>query len=186
MWHPRLKVYFTHGNIFVIWLCFHSSYFLVSSFLSTYAWIISYYAGIRVQSLKQGQITMDIDFRWGGDPSIILGVEAAMVASIPIQVGVWFYRRLSRVLSCFFFLSHIIQEVINLDVAMVPYPTVERSSSFYCYTCYLPTCWRDTLHFCCCCCSTFWGTFKTTVVRCVNIFKCLWFFNNCTNLSFGL
>ena len=30
---------------------------------------------------------MDIDFRWGGDPSIILGVEAAMVASIPIQVG---------------------------------------------------------------------------------------------------
>ncbi|GMP43076.1 hypothetical protein CsSME_00012586 [Camellia sinensis var. sinensis] len=29
---------------------------------------------------------MDIDFRWGGDPSIILGVEAAMVASIPIQL----------------------------------------------------------------------------------------------------
>ena len=29
---------------------------------------------------------MDIDFKWGGDPSIILGVEAALVASIPIQV----------------------------------------------------------------------------------------------------
>lgn len=43
-------------------------------------------AGIRVQSLKKGQIIMDIDFRWGGDPSIILGVEAALVASIPIQV----------------------------------------------------------------------------------------------------
>ncbi|CAM8922586.1 unnamed protein product [Rhodiola kirilowii] len=42
--------------------------------------------GIRVQSLKEGQITMDIDFRWGGDPSIILAVEAAMVASIPIQL----------------------------------------------------------------------------------------------------
>lgn len=42
--------------------------------------------GIRVQSLKEGQITMDIDFRWGGDPSIILGIEAAMVASIPIQL----------------------------------------------------------------------------------------------------
>ncbi|KAL4363036.1 hypothetical protein GQ457_04G032250 [Hibiscus cannabinus] len=41
--------------------------------------------GIRVQSLKKGQITMDIDFRWGGDPSIILGVEA-LVASIPIQL----------------------------------------------------------------------------------------------------
>lgn len=42
--------------------------------------------GIRVQSLKKGQITMDIDFRWGGDPSIILAVEAALVASIPIQL----------------------------------------------------------------------------------------------------
>ncbi len=43
-------------------------------------------AGIRVQSFKEGQITMDIDFRWGGDPSIILGVEAALIASLPIQV----------------------------------------------------------------------------------------------------
>ncbi|KDP28724.1 hypothetical protein JCGZ_14495 [Jatropha curcas] len=42
--------------------------------------------GIRVQNLKKGQIIMDIDFRWGGDPSIILGVEAALVASIPIQL----------------------------------------------------------------------------------------------------
>ena len=30
---------------------------------------------------------MDIDFKWGGDPSIILGVEAALIASIPIQVN---------------------------------------------------------------------------------------------------
>jgi hypothetical protein len=28
---------------------------------------------------------MDIDFRWGGDPSIILAVDAR-VASLPIQV----------------------------------------------------------------------------------------------------
>ncbi|XP_043716577.1 calcium-dependent lipid-binding protein-like isoform X2 [Telopea speciosissima] len=42
--------------------------------------------GIRVQSLKKGQITMDIDFRWGGDPSIVLAVEAALVASLPIQL----------------------------------------------------------------------------------------------------
>ncbi|PKA53126.1 Synaptotagmin-5 [Apostasia shenzhenica] len=41
--------------------------------------------GIRVQSLKQGQITMDVDLRWGGDPSIILAVEA-LVASLPIQL----------------------------------------------------------------------------------------------------
>lgn len=54
--------------------------------LSICSWILIN-AGIRVQSLKKGQITMDIDFRWGGDPSIVLGVEAALVASIPIQVG---------------------------------------------------------------------------------------------------
>ncbi|XP_031476088.1 calcium-dependent lipid-binding protein-like [Nymphaea colorata] len=41
--------------------------------------------GIRVQSLKEGQITMDVDFRWGGDPSIILAVDA-LVASLPIQL----------------------------------------------------------------------------------------------------
>lgn len=43
-------------------------------------------AGIRVQSLKKGQIIMDIDLRWGGDPNIVIEVDA-LVASIPIQVG---------------------------------------------------------------------------------------------------
>ncbi|OEL20970.1 Synaptotagmin-5 [Dichanthelium oligosanthes] len=41
--------------------------------------------GIRIQNLQPGQITMDIDFRWGGDPSIILAVDA-LVASLPIQL----------------------------------------------------------------------------------------------------
>ncbi|KQK22544.1 synaptotagmin-5 [Brachypodium distachyon] len=40
--------------------------------------------GIRVQSFKKGQITMDIDFKWGGDPNIILAVDT-LVASLPIQ-----------------------------------------------------------------------------------------------------
>ncbi|XP_015689834.2 calcium-dependent lipid-binding protein-like [Oryza brachyantha] len=40
--------------------------------------------GIRIQSLKRGQITMDMDFRWGGDPNIILAVDT-LVASLPIQ-----------------------------------------------------------------------------------------------------
>uniref|UniRef100_K4AIE8 C2 domain-containing protein n=1 Tax=Setaria italica TaxID=4555 RepID=K4AIE8_SETIT len=40
--------------------------------------------GIRIQSFKKGQITMDMDFRWGGDPNIILAVET-LVASLPIQ-----------------------------------------------------------------------------------------------------
>lgn len=30
---------------------------------------------------------MDIDLRWGGDPNIVLGIQAAHVACIPIQVG---------------------------------------------------------------------------------------------------
>ncbi|KAL8240205.1 hypothetical protein R6Q59_013560 [Mikania micrantha] len=29
---------------------------------------------------------MDIDLRWGGDPNIVLGVEAAVVANLPIQL----------------------------------------------------------------------------------------------------
>ncbi|KAI3693321.1 hypothetical protein L6452_33156 [Arctium lappa] len=41
--------------------------------------------GIRIQSLKEGQITMDMDFRWGGDPNIVLGVDTG-VASLPIQL----------------------------------------------------------------------------------------------------
>ncbi|KAK4744866.1 hypothetical protein SAY87_011178 [Trapa incisa] len=42
--------------------------------------------GIRVQSHTNGQIVMDIDFRWGGNPHIILGVQAALVAPLPIQL----------------------------------------------------------------------------------------------------
>lgn len=41
--------------------------------------------GIRMQSLKKGQLIMDLDLRWGGNPSIILGVQA-LVASLPIQL----------------------------------------------------------------------------------------------------
>ncbi|KMZ76118.1 putative Calcium lipid binding protein [Zostera marina] len=41
--------------------------------------------GIRFQNLKKGQITMDIDLRWGGDPDITISVEA-LAASFPIQL----------------------------------------------------------------------------------------------------
>ncbi|XP_074266427.1 calcium-dependent lipid-binding protein-like [Silene latifolia] len=37
-------------------------------------------------SLRKSQIIMDMDLRWGGDPNIILGVQAAGFASIPIQL----------------------------------------------------------------------------------------------------
>lgn len=60
-----------------------SCHFCMVSLLS----VDSTIAGIRVQSLKEGLITMDIDLRWGGDPNIILAVEAGHIASIPIQVG---------------------------------------------------------------------------------------------------
>ncbi|GKA91516.1 dual specificity protein phosphatase PHS1-like protein isoform X1 [Tanacetum coccineum] len=42
--------------------------------------------GIRVESTNPCQITMDMDFRWGGDPDIVLGIAAAGV-SLPIQAG---------------------------------------------------------------------------------------------------
>jgi hypothetical protein len=44
------------------------------------------------------------------------------------------------------------------------FSSVEGSKSFYCHPCYIPTCWRDPLHFCCCCCSTcrgnLWGMWR--------------------------
>ncbi|PPR85342.1 hypothetical protein GOBAR_AA35348 [Gossypium barbadense] len=38
--------------------------------------------GIRVQSLKKGQVTMDIDLRWGGDPNIVLEVDTPVVFTV--------------------------------------------------------------------------------------------------------
>lgn len=114
-------------------------------------------AGIRVQSLKDGQITMDIDFRWGGDPSIILGVEA-LVASIPIQVGPSTFWSI-RLLKYIFIMSEPLYLHVSYLKFIVPFATVERSSGFHCYTCHLSTCRWDTLHLCCRCCSAFWGTF---------------------------
>lgn len=116
-------------------------------------------AGIRVQSLKKGQIIMDIDLRWGGDPSIILAVEAALVASIPIQVGELFFPSLFHSFHAWISFSNpSIQHRCNLNLVIVLLSAVEGSPSFHCCSCYLPTCRRDTLYFCCYCCSTFWGT----------------------------
>ncbi|XP_002985728.2 synaptotagmin-5 [Selaginella moellendorffii] len=42
--------------------------------------------GIRIQTLKPGQITMDMDFRWNGDASIILGIQTLVGASLPVQL----------------------------------------------------------------------------------------------------
>eukprot|EP00249_Psilotum_nudum_P021145 c27993_g1_i2 orf=555-2063(-) len=42
--------------------------------------------GIRIQRLKKGMITMDMEVRWGGDPSIILGVQTLVGANLPVQL----------------------------------------------------------------------------------------------------
>lgn len=49
------------------------------------------YAGIHVYSRKPGQITMDMDFCWGGNPDTVSGIAAASV-SLPIQVGIRFIQ----------------------------------------------------------------------------------------------
>ncbi|KAI4354933.1 hypothetical protein L6164_003756 [Bauhinia variegata] len=75
--------------------------------------------GIRVQSLNEGQITMDIDLRWGGDPDIILAVEAALVASIPIQLKDLQVFTIVRVI---FQLAEEIPCISAVVVALLPEP----------------------------------------------------------------
>ncbi|KMZ63064.1 putative Calcium lipid binding protein [Zostera marina] len=79
--------------------------------------------GIRVQSLKKGQITMDIDLRWGGDPSIILSV-VALVASLPIQLK---DLRIFTVIRVIFQLSEEIPCISAVVVALLsdPKPKIE-------------------------------------------------------------
>lgn len=84
-------------------------------------------AGIRVQSLKKGQIIMDIDFRWGGDPSIILGVEAALVASIPIQVGASITLNRGQIVLISLPSFESFHARLYLNSSIVHYVTVERS-----------------------------------------------------------
>ena len=94
--YELVNLYCNRANILMRSICGGiQPYMLIYSFdnLSCHSCMVSLpsihsiIAGIRVQSLKESQITMDIDLRWGGDPNIILAVEAGHIASIPIQVG---------------------------------------------------------------------------------------------------
>lgn len=40
-----------------------------------------------MQTLKPGEVILDLDTRWGGDPSIILGIQTLVGAKLPVQVG---------------------------------------------------------------------------------------------------
>ncbi|MCO5603767.1 hypothetical protein L7F22_057919 [Adiantum nelumboides] len=42
--------------------------------------------GIKLQSIQSGQLIMDLDFKWGGDPNIILAVQTPVGAKLPIQL----------------------------------------------------------------------------------------------------
>lgn len=42
--------------------------------------------GIKIQTIQKGQLIMDLDFKWGGDPSIILAVQTLVGANLPIQL----------------------------------------------------------------------------------------------------
>jgi hypothetical protein len=59
-------------------------------------------AGIRVQSLRKSQVIMDMEFRWGGDASIILGINPVIGPKLPVQVlSTWLMTCLSEISSCF-------------------------------------------------------------------------------------
>jgi hypothetical protein len=58
--------------------------------------------GIRVQSLRKSQIIMDMEFRWGGDASIILGINPVIGPKLPVQVlSTWLMTCLIESSSCF-------------------------------------------------------------------------------------
>lgn len=42
--------------------------------------------GIRIHTIQTGQLIMDLDFKWGGDPSIILALQTPVGANLPIQL----------------------------------------------------------------------------------------------------
>eukprot|EP00250_Pteridium_aquilinum_P001477 c11666_g1_i1 orf=308-1747(-) len=42
--------------------------------------------GIKIQTIQKGQLIMDLDFKWGGDPSIILALQTPVGANLPIQL----------------------------------------------------------------------------------------------------
>ena len=53
---------------------------------------------------------MDMDFRWGGDPNIILAVET-LVASLPIQVCRLLHNLAKS--NMIFNFSHLLKKVLN-------------------------------------------------------------------------
>ncbi|BBN04449.1 hypothetical protein MPTK1_3g04720 [Marchantia polymorpha subsp. ruderalis] len=83
--------------------------------------------GIRMQSLKEGQVTMDLDFRWGGDPSIVLGVYTMIGAVLPVQLKNFKFFATVRVI---FVLSEEMPCISAIVVALLAKPKPEIKYTF--------------------------------------------------------
>ena len=46
------------------------------------------FGGIKIVDSCPEEIVMEVDFKWGGNPSIILAVQTYVGVSLPVQVGV--------------------------------------------------------------------------------------------------
>ncbi|CAM6114039.1 unnamed protein product [Calypogeia fissa] len=83
--------------------------------------------GIRMQTLKQGQVTMDLDFKWGGDPSIVLGVHTLVGAVLPVQLKNFSFFATVRVM---FQLCEEIPCISAVVVALLAKPKPEIKYTF--------------------------------------------------------
>ncbi|GAQ86938.1 Calcium-dependent lipid-binding protein [Klebsormidium nitens] len=43
-------------------------------------------AGVRIKSKKGEEVVLELDFKWGGNPSVILGIKTFTGVSLPVQV----------------------------------------------------------------------------------------------------
>lgn len=78
--------------------------------------------GIRIQTIKSGQLIMDLDFKWGGDPSIILAVQTPVGANLPIQLK---NLRVFATVRVIFKLSENIPCISGVVVALLAKPKPE-------------------------------------------------------------
>ncbi|KAL3683694.1 hypothetical protein R1sor_001716 [Riccia sorocarpa] len=83
--------------------------------------------GVRMQTLKEGQVTMDLDFRWGGDPSIVLGVFTMIGAVLPVQLKNFKFFATVRVI---FQLSEEMPCISAVVVALLAKPKPEIKYTF--------------------------------------------------------
>ncbi|OAE29346.1 hypothetical protein AXG93_4831s1050 [Marchantia polymorpha subsp. ruderalis] len=80
--------------------------------------------GIRMQSLKEGQVTMDLDFRWRGDSSIVLDVYTRCVLGLVLPVELKDFK-LFATIRVIFVLSEEMPFISAIVVALLAKPKRE-------------------------------------------------------------